>query len=406
MQVLVINSGSSSIKYRLFVGRSLDTAISGRVERIGEDKGHVRQRSVRGADAGRELTSEERIRDHRDGLETIFELLGQARHEEMDLDAVGHRVVHGGDRYRDAVIVDDQVLEGIRALNPLAPLHNPASVAGIEIARELLPDVPQVAVFDTAFHQTMPPEAYLYAVPRDWYQRFNVRRYGFHGSSHRYVTGRAAAALGKDARHVALIILHLGNGASAAAVRDGRSVDTSMGMTPLEGLVMGTRCGDLDPSVVFYLNRQAGLDLASLESTLNTGSGLAGLAGVADMRDLLARVELGDAWAKRAYDLYIYRIRKYIGAYMAVLGDVDALIFTGGVGENNAVLRESCCAGLECFGIRIDNKRNRNASGEVAAIHHAGAKIQTLVVKTNEERQIAIEVAEALQSRRSDGGIP
>lgn len=405
MKILVINSGSSSIKYRLFVGRALDTAISGRVERIGEDKAHVRQHAVSGDDAGRELTFEATIRDHRDGLEAIFGLLGQARREDMKLDAVGHRVVHGGERYRDAVMVDDEVVEGIRALNPLAPLHNPASLAGIEVARELLPGVPQVAVFDTAFHQTMPPEAYLYAVPRDWYQRLDVRRYGFHGSSHRYVTARAATALGKDARQVALIILHLGNGASAAAIRDGRSVDTSMGMTPLEGLVMGTRCGDLDPSVLFYLNRRAGLDLASLESTLNTGSGLAGLAGVADMRDLLARVETGDAWAKRAYDLYIYRIRKYIGAYMAVLGDIDALVFTGGVGENNAGLRESCCAGLECLGIRIDDSRNRDASGEVAAIHHAGAKIQTLVVKTNEELQIATEVAEALQFRRSDGGI-
>ncbi len=392
MQILVINSGSSSIKYQLFSGPELSEQLAGRVERIGDERSRLEQ-SWTGADgAERRIATDAAIADHRHGMERVFELLAEASIRVSELDAVGHRVVHGGEKYRAAVVVDQDVERTIAELVSLAPLHNPASLTGIRVVAGFLPGVPQIAVFDTAFHQTMPPEAYLYAVPRDWYCRFGVRRYGFHGSSHRYVTSQAAAFLGKSPESTSLISLHLGNGASAAAIRDGQSVDTSMGMTPLEGLVMGTRGGDIDPSVPFFLHRAAGLDFDELESALNGESGLAGLTGVSDMRDVMAQCKNGDEWARRAVALYAYRIRKYVGAYLAIAGPVDAIVFTGGVGENNAVIRAACCEGLSHLGIELDADLNAAAEGDLCAVHKAGASPAILVIRTNEELQIAREV--------------
>ncbi len=391
MRVLVINSGSSSIKYRLMEGADLNEIAAGVLERIGSADGRLVRRWL--AQDGTTQSDEHLIAvaDHRAGLARILDQLTGNPLDDAHFDVVAHRVVHGGERYRDAVLVDPQVIRHLDALAPLAPLHNPANVTGIEVMLALRPDVPQVAVFDTAFHQTMPAHAYLYAVPRDWYRRHHVRRYGFHGTSVRYVTDRVARLLGKPVDETSLVVLHLGNGASATAVQRGRSIDTSMGMTPLEGLVMGTRSGDLDPSVPFYLASAAGLDAATIEQELNHESGLKALAGASDMRDVLDLSAAGDPDATQAVDVYCYRVRKYVGAYMAALGETDAIVFTGGVGENQPVVRSRCLAGLEAFGLRLDEARNRRVAGIEAAIGADDAERAILVVPTNEERQIARE---------------
>lgn len=396
MQILVINSGSSSIKYQVFAGAELNERLAGRVERIGDERSRLEQTWTGRDGQDRRIATEAAIADHRQGLERVFDALAEASVRASELDAVGHRVVHGGENYRAAVLVDADVERAIEQLAPLAPLHNPAGLAGVRVVAGLLPGVPQVAVFDTAFHQTMPPEAYLYAVPRDWYRRYGVRRYGFHGSSHRYVASLAAAYLGKSAESTSIISLHLGNGASAAAIRNGRSIDTSMGMTPLEGLVMGTRGGDIDVSVPFFMHRAAGMDFDEIEAVLTSESGLAGLTGVSDMRDVVARCESGDDWARRAVMLYAYRVRKYIGAYLAVLGPVDAIVFTGGIGENNAAIRAACCEGMAHLGIELDADANAAVAGGVCPVHKAGASPAILVIATNEELQIAREVLELL----------
>jgi acetate kinase len=320
---------------------------------------------------------------------------------------IGHRVVHGGERFRAPTRIDADVVTAIRALIPLAPLHNPANLLGIEVCLELFPKVPQVAVFDTAFHQTMPPYAYRYALPHSLYTDNAVRRYGFHGTSHAYVAKRAAQHLGKPIDALNLITLHLGNGASAAAIQGGRCVDTSMGMTPLEGLVMGTRCGDIDPALVFYIGRATGMDDTAVEALLNKGSGLKGLCGANDMREVLKLMDAGDAQARLAFDVYCYRIRKYVGAYTAVLGRVDAIVFTAGVGENAPAVRAHVCAGLDALGIRIDAHKNAEARGEISEtatatslsrgprldpigeIQSADSAVKVLVVRTNEELEIA-----------------
>jgi acetate kinase len=376
--VLVINCGSSSVKYQLFA-----------------------------VDEARRLTggSEEvPAQDHRAAFVRIGAALrGSGALEAGRLTAIGHRVVHGGERFQAPARIDADVCAAIRELAPLAPLHNPANLIGIEVCREAFPGVPQVAVFDTAFHQTLPPHAFRYAVPDAWYQRFGVRRYGFHGTSHRYVAERAAEALGHPLAALNLITLHLGNGASAAAIRAGRCVDTSMGFTPLEGLVMGTRSGDLDPAIPLFVQRAAGLAPEAVDAALNEDSGLSGLAGTSDMRDLLAREQAGDERACLALELYCYRIRKYVGAYCAVLGRVDALVFTGGVGENAARVRSLACAGLEPLGIALDERANAAAVAEISEIGRAGAPVRTLVVRTNEELQIAREALAALREAREGG---
>ncbi|WP_295461009.1 acetate/propionate family kinase [uncultured Thiodictyon sp.] len=398
MKVLVLNSGSSSIKFQLFAVATWRAIAAGAVSRIGEDEGEV---SYRWTDPqGHSRTDETRlpIPNHRDGIERIVAGLqaGGVLADLSELAAIGHRVVHGGERFQRPTLVDDAVVEAIRDMIPLAPLHNPANLDGIEVARTLFPGVPSVAVFDTAFHQTMPSTAYRYAIPEYLYLKHRVRRYGFHGTSHQYVGERAAAVLGKPFDRCNLITLHLGNGASATAIRAGRSIDTSMGMTPLEGLVMGTRCGDLDPAILFYTAEQLGLDNQALDDLLNRQSGLLGLCGVNDMREIHRLAAEGDDRAELAIAITARRIRKYIGAYYAELGRVDAIVFTGGIGENDAEVRHRACAGLENLGIALDDSANLSADRGERAISAAHSQVKILVIPTNEELAIARQALAAV----------
>ena len=398
MQILVLNSGSSSIKYRLFDMRDRRSRAWGLVERIG-DPGSRLELALDPAEPGSGFDDARPIPDHAAGFEALGAALAAAGLlAEGELDAVGHRVVHGGEAFSAPAVVDEAVLETIRDNIPLAPLHNPANLTGIEIARDRFPGVPQVAVFDTAFHQTMPPHAYRYALPERLYESLGVRRYGFHGTSHRYVRARVAEHLGKPLDALNAIVLHLGNGASATAVQGGESVDTSMGLTPLEGLIMGTRSGDVDPALHAFLERNAGMSLGEIDTLLNAESGLKGICGSNDLREIHRAADDGDAAAAVALDMYCYRIRKYIGAYTAVLGRVDAIAFTAGVGENDARVRARCCAGLEHIGVVLDPAANESPTGDPAPIHGAESRVGVLVVATNEELQIAHEVERCLRA--------
>jgi acetate kinase len=384
--VLVINTGSSTIKYRLLeVGDGEGEVLaSGLLDRIGDDGSKLVHRA-----AGREeLVVEEPAADHEAGFRRVLEAFEQTG-VPADLAAVGHRVVHGGVRFDGPVLVDDDVLAAIRELTPLAPLHNPSNALGIEVARRLYPDLPQVAVFDTAFHRTMPARAYRYALPRELADRHGIRRFGFHGTSHQYVSRRAAEHLGRPIEDLALVTLHLGNGASAAAVAGGRCIDTSMGLTPLAGLVMGTRSGDIDPAVVFHLYREAGMDLDEIETLLTRRSGLLGLAGAGDVREVRARIAAGDADAAEALDIFCYRVRSYLGAYAAALGRVDAIVFTAGIGENDPEIRAGVCAGLEGYGVCVDPDRNTAPGAGARAVSAPGSPVAVLVVPTDEELEIA-----------------
>ncbi|HEX6235504.1 MAG TPA: acetate kinase [Jiangellaceae bacterium] len=383
--VLVLNCGSSSIKYQL-IDEAGSVLGRGLAERIGEDSGRLTHTGPRG-----DVDRSEPIPDHETGLRVIlnaFDDAGPAL-DDAGLVAVGHRVVHGGDRFADPVLIDDDVVATIRELVPLAPLHNPANLAGIEVARKIFSTVPHVAVFDTAFHQTMPPHAYTYAVPQQWHEDFGVRRYGFHGTSVAYVAREAARMLGRDPGDANLIVAHLGNGASITAVAAGRSVDTSMGLTPLEGLVMGTRSGDVDPAIVAHLGRLAGASAETVDEALNRNSGLLALAGANDMREVHRRADAGEEGASLALDVYCYRLRKYIGAYSAVLGRVDAVVFTAGVGENDPDVRARSLAGLDRLGIEVDAACNEAAERGARLISPDGSHVAVLVVPTNEEVEIA-----------------
>ena len=384
-RVLVINTGSSSIKYQLFEMDGHKVLASGLVERIGE----VGARLTHRPGDGEPLVVEDRVADHSEGFERVFGAFVAAGGPIGDLAGIGHRVVHGGDRLTAPTLIDDATIAAIADQAPLAPLHNPSNLLGIRIAMASFPDTPQVAVFDTAFHQTMPPRAYRYALPAELARDLRIRRYGFHGTSHAYVSRKAAEHLGRPAAEVNLITLHLGNGASAAAVQGGRCIDTSMGLTPLEGLVMGTRSGDLDPAVVFYLHREAGLSVDDIDDLLNKRSGMLGLAGANDMREVARLVDEGDEAAAEALDVYCYRIRKYVGAYAAALGRLDALVFTAGIGENNDAVRAGVCQGLEGLGITLSRKRNRARSAGPRTISADDSAVAVLVVPTNEELEIA-----------------
>ncbi|MEV0650465.1 acetate kinase [Phytomonospora sp. NPDC050363] len=385
-KVLVVNSGSSSIKYQLLDMPEGVPVAGGAVERIGEPDGRVTHHGPGGTEE-----RDEPVADHAAGMRAMLHSFAAAGPDlsTVELTAVGHRVVHGGERFTRPTLVTDEVCEVISDLSALAPLHNPANLRGIQVAREVFPDVPHVAVFDTAFHATLPPHAYTYAVPKEWRTEHGVRRYGFHGTSHAYVSRRAAALLDSEPAGVNVIVLHLGNGASVSAVRGGVCVDTSMGLTPLEGLVMGTRSGDIDPAIVFHLRRTAGLDVDQLDDALNKHSGLLGLTGVNDMRELLKLVDGGDPDAELAFEVYCYRIRKYVGAYTAALGHVDAIVFTAGVGEHNPLVRATALKGLGDLGIRLDADRNDRNEPIVSA---PGSPIAVLVVPTNEELEIAESV--------------
>lgn len=364
-QVFVLNSGSSSLKYQLVELESGEALVGGLIERIGEP----------GSD----------IPDYRAAMRVALDALGTGRR----IVAVGHRVVHGGAEFRSATVITDEVEGRIDELAALAPLHNPPNLAGIRAARAALPQVPHVAVFDTAFHQTLHPEAYTYAIDGGLAAEHGVRRYGFHGTSHKYVSEEAARFLGRDLSNLKMIVLHLGNGASACAINGGISIETSMGMTPLEGLVMGTRPGDIDAGVLIHLHRQAGLGFDELDTMLNRGSGLLGLTGSGDMRDVNSAARGGDPAARAALAVYRHRIRGYVGAYIAQLNGIDAIVFTAGVGENDTRLREQCLEMMEFLGIAVDPQRNRADSRQARYISPADAPVAVLVIPTNEELEIA-----------------
>ncbi|MFF7727386.1 acetate kinase [Streptomyces sp. NPDC008001] len=390
-RVLVLNSGSSSVKYQLLDMAGGARLAAGLVERIGEETSRLVHSPL--AAGGGKREKEAPIADHEAALQAVAaELAADGLGlDSPELAAIGHRVVHGGQKFTAPTVITDEVLAEIERLVPVAPLHNPANITGIRTAQALRPDLPQVAVFDTAFHTTMPEAAARYAIDTATADAHMVRRYGFHGTSHAYVARETAKLLGKDPSEVNVIVLHLGNGASASAVERGRCVDTSMGLTPLEGLVMGTRSGDLDPAVIFHLSRNAGMSTDEIDTLLNKKSGLIGLCGDNDMREIRRRIDEGDERAKLAFDIYVHRLKKYIGAYYAVLGKVDAVAFTAGVGENAAPVREAAVAGLEELGLAVDADLNAVRSGEPRLISPGYARVAVAVVPTDEELEIATQ---------------
>ncbi|MFI1968874.1 acetate kinase [Streptomyces cinnamoneus] len=390
-RVLVLNSGSSSVKYQLLDMADGARLAVGLVERIGEETSRLAHTPL--ATGGEKRERLEPIADHAAALGAVAEELAAdgLGLDSPELAAIGHRVVHGGKKFTEPTVVTDEVMAEIERLIPVAPLHNPANITGIRTAQALRPDLPQVAVFDTAFHTTMPEAAARYAIDVETADAHRVRRYGFHGTSHAYVSRATAELLGKDPSEVNVIVLHLGNGASASAVEGGRCVDTSMGLTPLEGLVMGTRSGDVDPAVIFHLARNAGMSVDEIDSLLNKKSGLIGLCGDNDMREIRRRIDEGDERAALAFDIYVHRLKKYIGAYYAVLGKVDAVAFTAGVGENAAPVREAAVAGLEELGLVVDAGLNEIRSGEARLISPEYARVAVAVVPTDEELEIATQ---------------
>ncbi len=393
MNILVINAGSSSLKYQLLNPETQQVLAKGLCERIGIDgkftyKPEGKQ-AVKEADVA--------MPTHNEAIKAVLDALVDKDNGVVgsmkEIDAVGHRVVHGGEKFAKSVLITGEVMAAIEECNPLAPLHNPANIIGIKACQALMPDTPMVAVFDTAFHQTMPAEAYMYALPYEYYEKDKVRRYGFHGTSHKYVTQRAAAMLGKPLEELKLISCHLGNGSSIAAVDGGKSVDTSMGFTPLAGLPMGTRCGDIDAGILQYLMNKYGMDIDKMLNVLNKKSGVEGLSCVSsDFRDLETAAEKGDQKAALAQKKFAYEVRKYVGAYAAAMGGVDAVIFTAGVGENDKTIRSMVCEGLEYMGLKLDEAAN-DVRGKETVISAADSKVKVLLIPTNEELMIAIDTA-------------
>lgn len=397
MIILVFNAGSSSVKFRLVDAVSGGGFAGGVIERVGA--GRARQSYWWQEDGERQQsTGNDDCRDHESASQLILSHLDALWQRGVipAPQAVAHRVVHGGEHFSDPVVLDDAIIERLAGLKALAPLHNPPALSLIRVSTRHFPHLTHVAVFDTAFHTTLPPAAYRYAVPQQWYQHCGMRRYGFHGISHEYVAAKAAEQLEKPLTDLKLITLHLGNGASVTAIDGGRSVETSMGMTPLEGLVMGTRSGDIDTAGVLHVGQSLGLDIQQLEYELTYESGLKGLCGETDMREIIARVAAADPAAALAFDVYIHRLRKYIGGYIAVLGGLDALVFTAGVGEHQPLVRENVCARLEHLGIALDHSANAGTIGYDAPIHHSMAKVATLVICTDEEYAMARQVAQLL----------
>lgn len=391
MKILVINCGSSSLKYQLIDMSNEEVLAKGLVERIG----------IEGARIKHETTGKEKqvietpMQDHKRALELVMESLTNSEYGAIssldEISAVGHRVVHGGEDFAESVVIDDEVMKAIEDNVEVAPLHNPPNIMGIKACEKLLPNVKQVAVFDTAFHQTMPEVNYIYALPYEYYEKYKVRRYGFHGTSHKYITARAAEMLNIDKDKVNLITCHLGNGSSIAAIKEGKSIDTSMGFTPLEGLAMGTRSGDLDPAILSFIMEKENLDAEEMNNVLNKKSGVLGISGVSsDFRDIEDEAAKGNHRAQLALDIFEQRVRKYIGAYMSELDHVDGIVFTAGVGENSIEMRKSIAGGLKSFGVEIDDERN-NVRGEDRIISSDNSKIKVLVVPTNEELMIAID---------------
>jgi len=402
VKVLVVNCGSSTIKYKIYdaEGKELRELASGLLDKVEAEESTLIHRR-----GGEVFKLKLKARSHREGLRVILEILTSEEHgvirDLSEVYAVGHRVVHGGDSFFESTLITKEVLEVIREWSEMAPLHNPANIAGIEAAMSLMPETPQVAVFDTAFHQTMPVEAYLYAIPYDLYERYKIRRYGFHGTSHRYVARKAAEILGVDLSSLKMVTCHLGAGCSIAAVKEGKSIDTSMGFTPLEGLVMATRSGDIDPSIIFFLARKRNMSLEDIENLLNRESGLKGLSGVSgDVRDLRRELEKGNKKAEIALKVFAYRVKKYIGAYMAAMGGLDAIVFTAGIGENDWRMRKSICEGLEALGVEIDEEKNRAESREPRIISRDSSRVKVLVIPTDEELAIALETLSVLSGSK------
>lgn len=389
MKILVLNCGSSSIKYKLFDMTTKEVLAQGGIEKIGLVGSFLKLTLPN----GEKKILEKDIPEHTAGIEFILNTLVSPEYGAIksldEINAVGHRMVHGGERFSESVLLNKEVLDAFIACNDLAPLHNPANLKGVNAVSAILPNVPQVGVFDTAFHQTMPDYAYMYAIPYELYEKYGVRRYGFHGTSHRYVSQRVCEFLGVDPKGKKIITCHIGNGGSISAIKDGKCIDTSMGLTPLEGLVMGTRSGDIDAGAVTFIMEKEGLNATGVSNLLNKKSGVLGVSGVSsDMRELEAAVAAGNPKAILAEKMYFYRIKKYIGAYAAALGDVDIILFTGGVGENQANCRSEVCEGLEFMGVKIDLEKNK-VRGEEAIISADDSKVTVAVIPTDEELMIA-----------------
>ena len=397
MKILVLNCGSSSIKYALYNMDDKSVMTSGGAERVGLDGAFVK---VKLADGSKKQIMHD-IPEHTEGVKFIFSLLTDPKigviKDLSEIDAVGHRMVHGGEKFNKSVILNDEVLETFEQCSSLAPLHNPANLKGVRAVSELMPHLPQVGVFDTAFHQTMPAKAYMYAIPFELYEKYGVRRYGFHGTSHRYVSQRVCDFLGVDPKEKKVITCHVGNGGSIAAVKYGECVDTSMGLTPLEGLMMGTRSGDIDAGAVSFIEKTLGLDADGVSSLLNKKSGVLGVTGISsDMREIDAAAAKGDQKAILALEMYNYRIKKYIGSYAAAMGGVDIIVFTAGVGENQAEMREDVCKDMEWMGIKIDTAFNAGIHGQEAVISTPDSKVTVVVVPTDEELMIASDTMSLL----------
>ena len=391
MKILVLNCGSSSIKYALYNMDDKSVMTSGGAERVGLDGAFVKVKLANGEK--KQIMHD--IPEHTAGVKFIFSLLTDPEigviKDLSEINAVGHRMVHGGEKFNKSVILTDEVLAAFEACNDLAPLHNPANLKGVNAVKELMPGLPQVGVFDTAFHQSMPAKAYLYAVTYELYEKYGVRRYGFHGTSHRYVSARALEYLGIPVEGSKMITAHIGNGGSLAAVVDGKCVDTTMGLTPLEGVMMGTRSGDIDGGAITFIQKKLGLDPDATSDLLNKKSGIAGLCGYTDMRDVEAAAAKGEEKAYVAQQSYFYRIKKYVGAYAAAMGGCDVLVFTAGVGENQASMREAVCLGMEYMGIKLDVEKNAKIRGEEAVISTPDSKVKVVVIPTDEELMIATD---------------
>jgi acetate kinase len=403
MKILVLNCGSSSIKYQIFSMEDELAMALGIAERVGEPQGKITHRKLPDTDAESTIVREEPIADHKSGMLMIIDLLTDEEHgvvnDASEISAVGRRVVHGGERFQAPALIDDEVIKAIEETIPLAPLHNPANLMGIRVAQTLIPQAPQVAVFDTAFHQTMPPRAYHYSLPYAYYEELGVRRYGFHGTSHRYVAKEAARLMGRPLDELNLMTIHLGSGASTCAIENGRSIDTSMGMTPVAGIIMGTRSGNIDPGIIFYLVKSKGMTIEDLDHVLTHESGLKGICGLNDMRDIHKKATAGDKRAQLALDMFVYRIKKYIGNYLAILGHLDGIVFTAGIGEHDVEIRKRCCEKLERLGIVIDPEKNKAQKEEPFEISKPESSVKVLVIPTNEELEIAQQTRELLEAK-------
>ena len=397
MKTLVINCGSSSLKYQLIDMSTEECMVQGLVERIGIE-GSVLTQKVEGKD---KYVINTEIKNHKDAIKLVLEALIDPVHgviKSMDeISAVGHRVVHGGEKYSDSVLINDKVLQSIKDCIVLAPLHNPPNIIGIEACKELMPNTPMVAVFDTAFHQTMPKHSYICPLPYDLYEKYGIRKYGFHGTSHKYVSNKVAEVMGKDLKDLKIVTCHLGNGCSLAAVKNGKSVDTSMGFTPLAGVMMGTRSGSIDPSVISFLIEQHGYTIEEVDELLNKKSGVLGISGVSsDFRDVLAAGEAGNERAKLALEIFYYKVRTQIAAYAGAMGGVDVIVFTAGIGENSSITRKEILKGLEFFGLEL-NEENNEIRGKIQEISTEDSRVKVYVVPTNEELMIARDTAKLVK---------